>query len=261
MNLEDIFALDFAYRSTYTKKIERDWGTLFFNENQPTYYDANHAHISESSPKPERVVHEVMAFYEEKSIVPRFFIYNVEKQQGLLKVLEARGFRDEELISPVQIWNAQSNIKENKSSVTVEVVTDENYEEALAIEASIKEFGGKETVEKFFYEQFHHPMFTHYLLRENGIACATACLYADGNQARIESVATAEEFRGKGLVGEIIRFIQKETLARGINKLWIFPINERVEKIYEKYGFQSVGQVKMVHAFLSGKGIKEIQGA
>jgi hypothetical protein len=48
-------------------------------------------------------------------------------------------------------------------------------------------------------------------------------------------------------------------MKRGIKKLWVFPINESVEKVYQKYGFQTVDKLILGHAFLSGKSIKEIR--
>lgn len=39
----DIEALDIAYVSSFATRVERRWGYLFYNENQPNYYDANHA--------------------------------------------------------------------------------------------------------------------------------------------------------------------------------------------------------------------------
>ncbi|MDN4524048.1 GNAT family N-acetyltransferase [Fictibacillus fluitans] len=258
MDLQDILKLDFAYLSTFSKRKDTDWGALFCNENQPNYYDANHAHLSDRCSDPKRIVDEVVSYYENKNIVPRFYIYKIEEQQDLLRELNDRKFRYEEMISTVQLWNGKPVAKDRDKRITVEVVTAETYQEALTIEAGIPEFGGMETVEKIFEEQFSHPAFTHYLLRYDGIPCSAACLFADGDQARIESVATLKEFRGKGLIGEIIRFIQEETLERGIRQLWIFPINEMVEKVYQKYDFETVAQVKTIHSFLRGKSIKEI---
>jgi N-acetylglutamate synthase-like GNAT family acetyltransferase len=144
--------------------------------------------------------------------------------------------------------------------VFIEKVTDANFEEALEIECSIKEFGGRKVREKAFTEEFTHPSFTHYLLRLDGIACVTACLFEYKDQVRMESVATKEEYRGKGLIGELIYFLQAEVKQRGLDHLWVFPINERVEKVYAKYGFGTAGKFIAGHAFLSGKSIKEIQG-
>ncbi|AXN39746.1 GNAT family N-acetyltransferase [Peribacillus butanolivorans] len=257
--IQDALKLDFAYLKTFTKRIETTWGSIFCNESQPNYYDANHAHISDTCHNPQLVIDEVISYYKSRKIIPRFYIYNLEIQQNLITELKSKNFSYEELISPVQLWNNRVIEIVNNNRITIEKVTEENYQEALDIESSIKEFGGKETIEKVYEEQFNHSSFTYYLLRYDGIACSTACIFEDGNQARMESVATIEEFRGKGLIGEVIQFIQKEVMNKGIKKLWVFPINESVEKVYQKYGFQTVDKLKNGHSFLAGKSIKEIR--
>lgn len=258
-NLQDILKLDISYYETFAKRIDTEWGSIFCNEKQPTYYDANHAHILNACLEPDSVINEVITYFEAKDVIPRFYIYNVEIQQNLIAQLKNRNFGFEELVTPVQLWNNQVTEIDHNDCVTIEIVTGENYEEALDIEGSIKEFGGRETIEKVYEEQYNHPSFTHYLLRYDGIACSTACVFEDGNQARMESVATIEEYRGRGLIGEVIQYIQKEVMKRGIKKLWVFPINESVEKVYQKYGFQTVDKLILGHAFLSGKSIKEIR--
>ncbi|RUT45199.1 GNAT family N-acetyltransferase [Paenibacillus anaericanus] len=260
MMLQDVLKLDFAYLETFTERIETKWGSIFCNEDHPNYYDANHAHLSDTCHDPQLIVDEVINFYESRAIIPRFYIYNLENQQNIISELKERDFMYEELMSPVQLWDNRVIEIVNNNSITIERVTEENYQEALEIESSIKEFGGMEIIENVYKEQFNHPAFTHYLLRYDGVACSTACVFEDGDQARMESVATIEEFRGKGLIGVIIQFIQREVMNRGIENLWVFPINESIEKVYNKYGFQTVDKIKNAHAYLGGKGIKEIRG-
>ncbi|WP_407271141.1 GNAT family N-acetyltransferase [Radiobacillus sp. PE A8.2] len=260
IHLQDVLELDFAFLETFTKRINTPWGALFFNNEQPTHYDSNHAHISESSEDPAVVIDEVINFYQSRKVIPRFYIYNIDKQQKLLTALSKTGFQYEELISPVQLWNNQIAKRLSSDDITIEKVTSENYQAAFEIECSITEFGGKEAGEQVFETQFHHPAFTHYLLKYKGVASSTACVFTDGNQARLESVATLEAFRGKGLVGELIHYIQNEVSKQGVSKLWVFPINESIEKVYQKYGFETVQKLTMGHAFLGGKSIKEIQG-
>lgn len=260
MRIEDIFLLDFAYLETFSKRTETKWGSLFCNERQPDYYDANHAFIYDANPNHQTIIDEVVSFYNARNIIPRFYIYNVEEQQELISKLKLNHFGFEELISPVQLWDKKIPEKELREGVTIEVVTDDNYSEALAIECSIKEFGGKEIREKAFEEEFKHPKFIHYLLRFNGVACATACLFITEKQARMESVATLEAYRGRGLIGDLIYYIQIEAARKKLEYLWVFPINENIEKVYQKYGFQAVEKLKMGHAFLGGKSIEEIRG-
>jgi GNAT superfamily N-acetyltransferase len=258
--LEEIFNLDFAYLTSFTQCLEREWGILFYNEEQPDYYDANHAHIRRLVEKPDEVIKEVFSFYQSKGLLPRFYIYNLDVQGEFISQLKDNHFGYEELISPVQLWDKKIIESSNIEEVTIELVTMDNFSEALDIECSIKEFGGRAVREKAFQQEFHNPQFTYYLLRYKGEACATACLFTAGNQARVESVATLEEYRGKGLIGHLIRHIQSEAAKRDIANLWVFPINEKIEKIYHKYGFHTLEKLKMGHAFFGGKSIKEIQG-
>ncbi|WP_433751191.1 GNAT family N-acetyltransferase [Falsibacillus pallidus] len=256
----DVLQLDDVYLQTFTRKESRPWGALFVNENSPDYYDANHAQIIDPCTDPLAVIAEVKQFYQSKNLVPRFYINQLEHQEILVAELKSQGFGFEELPGAVQIWDGEFRENELRTEISIELVTKENAEEAVEIECQIDELGG-ESRRNTFYEEFEHPAFTHFLLKVNGTACSTACLFVDGKQARIESVATLPEFRGKGLIGELIHFLQKEASSKGIEQLWILPITPRVEKVYERYGFKTVGEIITGHAFLSGKSIKEIQSS
>lgn len=257
--LQKVLELDIAYLDTFAKRINTSWGFIFYNENLPKYYDANHAHIHEVPQNPRAVIEEVIHFYKERNITPRFYIFDIEKKSQLIDELTSYKFHFEELVSPIQIWNKEINEHKRSDRIIIEKVTEDNFNEALEIECSIKEFGGREVRGKAFTEEFKHPAFTHYLLRYDGEACATACLFEHGDQVRMESVATKEEFRGKGLIGELIYFLQAKVKKKRIEDLWVFPINEKIEKVYSKYGFQTAKKFVTGHAFLGGKSIKEIQ--
>ncbi|WP_462413522.1 GNAT family N-acetyltransferase [Neobacillus sp. Marseille-QA0830] len=257
--LQKVLELETVYLDTFANRINTSWGKLFYNENQPIYYDANHAEISENPKGAKAVIDEVITFYQQKNIIPRFYLYNLENLSPFREELAANHFRFEELVHPIQIWNGQKPQHAPNYKVTIETVTNSNYHKALDIECSIKEFGGKAVREKAFAEEFQHPSYTHYLLRYEGIPCSTASIFSHDGQARMESVATMEGYRGKGLIGELIYFLQEEVAKRGIENFWVFPINERVEKVYARYGFETAGVINTGHAFLSGKSIKEIQ--
>ena len=260
MRIEYIFQLDFAFLETFSTRTETKWGSLFLNENQPAFYDANHAHISEPCDNPQEVMENVIAFYQSKNITPRFYLYNLGLIENLVSTLKDHQFGYEELTTPVQLWDKKILNKQINDNILFEIVDERNYSEALAIECSIQEFGGKEVREKAFEHEFNHPNFIHYLLRYDGIACASACLFVSDKQARLETVATLEAYRGRGLIGDLIHSIQKEAAKMDLENLWVFPINEEIEKVYMKYGFHTVEKLMMGHAFLGGKSIGEIRG-
>lgn len=258
-DLTGIFELERAYIEAFSRGTDTDWGTLYCNENQPDYYDANHAHILKPIKNPQPIIKEVIKYYQTKGIIPRFYIYNLEFQKELISQLKEQGFGFEELVSPIQLWNKEIVEQTNLDEIIIELVTNDNFSEARDIECSIKEFGGKSVREKAFEHEFNSPLFTYYLLRYKGKACATACLFIKGTEARMESVATLEKYRGKGLIGYLIRHIQIDASKMDLENLWVFPINEQIERVYQKYGFSTVETLKMGHAYLAGRSIKEIQ--
>ncbi|EDL65751.1 GNAT family N-acetyltransferase [Bacillus sp. SG-1] len=258
--IKQIEELDFALLQSFSNKEDRTWGVLFSNEHQPEYYDANHAHVSKQPDNSEEVIKEVISFYEALKVIPRFYLYNLESLTDFVALLKEKGFQFEDFLQPIQLWNNESTELAINKDVTIERVTANNYHDALWVECQIKEFGGKTVREKAFQSEFNDSRYTHYLLKYNGNPCSTACLFVHGNQGRVESVATIEEYRGKGLIGWLLQQIQNEAQKLQLEKLWVHPINERVEKVYSRYGFKTVLRLQTGHAFLGGKGIKEIQG-
>ena len=135
---QKVLELDLAYLDTFTKRENTSWGYILHNEEQPTYYDANHAHIHEVPQNQRAVIEEVIQFYHEKNIIPRFYLYNLEKLDSFIKELDSYNFGFEELVSPIQIWNKEITKCKSNDLVTIEKVTGENFKEAIEIECSIK---------------------------------------------------------------------------------------------------------------------------
>ncbi|ANU23143.1 GNAT family N-acetyltransferase [Planococcus donghaensis] len=256
---KQINELDFALLQSFSTKLDRSWGTLFLNADQPDYYDANHAYLNSQPEHPEKVIDEVLAFYRSYSITPRFYLGDVDLLTSFIVQLKDKGFQYEEIPQPIQLWNNKITTLSIPEHVTVEKVNSTNYKEASWVECQIKEFGGKAVREKAFETEFKDSRYTHYLLKINGNPSSTACLFVHNKQGRIESVATIEEFRGQGLIGFVLQQIQTEAREMKLEHLWVHPINEQVEKVYNRYGFATIHTLQSGHAFLDGKSIKEIR--
>ena len=234
-------------------------GVLFYNEDNPTYYDANHAHIWRKISNPDEVLSKIKDFYQSKSLVPRLYLYNLEENQACINALEMHGFQYESFTDDIQCWNGESTLLPHNSAIGIERVTDTNVEEAMAVEMSIATFGEPSLIKKAFEQTYRSPYFTYYLLKLDGKACCTANLFVSGNQGRIESVATLESHRGQGLIGYILQHIQQQSIQLGLENLWIMPINAQVTKVYDKANFKSVGKIASLHAFTEGKSIHQIR--
>ncbi len=251
---------DIEMKKTFSMMEQRSWGYLFCHAENPLHYDANHAHLH-TAPDPEQIdeiVREVVAFYSEKKIIPRFYLYGQKDNHALLDSLQHHQFRLESFQTPVQLWSGRYAEVEHASDIQIEQVTAENCDDCLSVE-SIDDFGGGSIREKALALELQHPGYRHFLLRWNGEPASTTCLFQAGDTVRIESVATLPDYRGRGLIGHLLRHVQEEFVRMGAAHLLVCPINEQVEKVYSRYGFQTVGHVDLVHAFRGGKGITEIR--
>ncbi|MBP1944039.1 GNAT superfamily N-acetyltransferase [Bacillus luteolus] len=247
-----------AYKKTFSNMIEKEWGYLFYNEENPLHYDANHAHLNKSPVQPEVVYNQVLGFFRSRHLPPRYYIYNVEECEAIIEFLLAKGWQFETFKNAIQLWNGKLIELEEIPEIKIEVVDESNYPDALKVECAITEFGGKEVREKAFEFEYKSSAYEHFLLKYKGIPVATACLFIHGKHLQLESVATIKEYRGKGLINHLIFYIQKLTSAKDFENLWVYPINEQVEKIYSRHGFDTVGHYHFGHAFLEGKAIKAI---
>lgn len=258
-NLERIMQLDIDYLKSFSEMEEWKEGALFYNKTIPTYYDANHAHIWRKIDHPDVFLQNIKDFYQSKSLIPRMYLYNVEDNHSCLNALEKHGFQCEDFKDDIQCWNGEYVQLTPNPAIQIERVTDTNMEEALAIEMSISAFGEPTLIKQAFEQTYHSPNFTYYLLKLGGVACCSANIFISGNQGRIESVATLESYRGRGLIGYMLQHIQQQSVKLGLEYLWILPISEQVAKVYAKANFQSVGTITSIHAFTEGKSIKEIR--
>ena len=261
VNHELIQKLDLDYKRTFSRMETMDWGYLFWNTANPSHYDANHAWILSSPINGKTVIDEVTQFYGSKGIVPRFYIYDLDQKLRFIQELEKHEFKIETFVDPIQLWTGELVAVKENHDVKIEEVTTENFEDAAQVEFSIPEFGGREVRRKAFEEEFRSSRFNHYLLRYHDEPIATACIFESGGDARMESVATLKEFRGRGFIKQLIRHIQRETQRLGHKHLWVFPIDEEIEQVYRKCGFRTVGRLTNGHAYMSGRGIHEIRQA
>lgn len=186
------------------------------------------------------------------------YLYDPRNQQVLVGELVQCGFRTEELPSPIQIWQGQLAEVRQMPGITIEPVTEANRDDCLKVE-SIPELGGREVREKALAKELAHPDFRHFLLRADGQPASSLCLLQAGDVMRIENVATLPEFRGRGLIGHLIRHAQEQFLQLGGSQLWVCPINERVEQVYGRCGFVTVGVLPFLHVFRGGLAISEIR--
>lgn len=238
---------------------QREWGFLCWNTSNPTQYFTNHAQIIEPCSNVTVVIDEVIEFYQGHGLVPRFYIYELERHGELLEALRERGFsfvRGDD--TKYMRWEgetfADSVLGQPTAEVLIESVNDDNAEMAFTVVSGVDEFTQGEYMRIAFETERKNPLYYHYVLFENGQPAACTLFFVSGDYVMIENVATLPAFRGKGYAGYLIAHMQREFLKLGKKQLGLIPMNEKVEKLYQRYGFETLGATKFVNAFLEPKG-------
>lgn len=252
--------LEKAQDNSLTTGYERDWGILYCDEQNPTYYDANHAHVELPLAHPETVISEVISFYEQRNLIPRLYVKNVEADPLFISLVQERGFMYEEFEDILQIWTGEIIPIETNEHIHIEKVTDKNEQDACEVMCGAPEMGGAELRRRAFENERKNSAYQHYVLYVAGEPASTACMIQHQDTVMLENVATLPRFRGKGLIRHLIVYMQRDLLERGVHILFVSPITEQVERVYERCGFQTLGaKVKSGHAFRGGKSIAEVR--
>ncbi len=86
-------------------------------------------------------------------------------------------------------------------------------------------------------DEWEENSFHVLMLDENGKAIATGRLqYNSESEGQIRSMAVAEEFRSKGLGSEILKFLEKHAIEKGIHNI-ILDARDNAVNFYLKNGY------------------------
>lgn len=81
----------------------------------------------------------------------------------------------------------------------------------------------------------------------NGRMISTASTSAENSEsAMVVGVATAKEFRGKGYASAVVSALCKDCFARGKSYICLFYSNPVAGRIYNRIGFQELGEYGML---------------
>lgn len=136
--------LEKAQSNNVTTDYVREWGILYCNEQNPGYYDANHAYVELPIENPESVISEVITFYEQRGLIPRFYVKNVEKDLLFLQLLKEQGFQYEEFEDILQVWTGNIISIQTDENIYIEKVTDKNEQAACEVICGVTEMGDPE---------------------------------------------------------------------------------------------------------------------
>lgn len=239
-----------GYYSAISNLECRDWGRMLYNPEIPLHIDSNHAEGIQAKLRTlPRVLAEVEEFYRRHGLTPRVRINQFDRPKGIETALAQRGYIIHPASYRIMLWDNIPLQPTVRPGLTVERVGLHNRAEAVHIISGERSWGKPETIVAIFGREFANPGVVYYLVRNHGTPAATGLIFYIGEYAKIENVRTLREHRGLGCATALIQHIQGEFTAWGGKGLYLLA-GDAVMGLYHKQGFESLGEVQEVNAFL-----------
>lgn len=226
----------------------RDWGVMFYDEENKQSYDSNHAVIFKDKVKNlSEVLDEIAKFYKAKNINPN--IYEATADEGYFlenrKTFESRGYCVFEENHDFMVLCDENKIAPNPD-IAVERVTEWSgeIEEGVFLAAGEPwEIGvAKKMIarpECHFFVALDKSKKSENANRPIGMSYIhTAC-----DVCRFDYILIATEYRGKGVARSILHALVEYCKSQKIANCFQWPANETSAKICEEAGFRSFRKV------------------
>ena len=238
MKLEKMYIEEDLFPREITSYEIRDYGLLFYNEENKDSFDSNHAIIYKGKINDiDFVINDIIRFYKSKGIRPN--IYQSIREEGFFdeikRELEKYGFEH---------WN-----EEQKYMVLAEEnIIIPNPQIVVRKETAWKDEFGVEIFEKAG-EPWEIDVVKKALKNENTLFFVayydgkpvgmTHCHLTDG-VCRVDYLLVSKEHRNIGVGRSIINSFVEYCHTNQIDNCYLWPDGESAEKIYYEAGFRHV---------------------
>jgi Predicted acetyltransferase len=254
MNLtESIIKTEQEFPGIFTNTLEKEYGLLFFNEENRISHDSNHAIIyPEKISDIEGVITEIKDFYLKKGLVPR--IYHPFKGgyfEEHRAIFEKHGFIIQKYgFNRFMVLEQDNRIKVN-GNLIIKRITEWDDRIETDIYAPEDDVFTPIVIRNCLKDE-NYCCFVGYM---DGKAVSTASIYySKYGCARIDSVETAQADRRKGYSREIISYAIEYHKQHSKNvPLFLWPANETADKIYTEAGFRQLFQSEAGEAVFEEK--------
>lgn len=238
MNLEKIYYEEDLFPREITSYEKREYGYLFYDENNKASYDSNHALIFRDKIEDlNQVLDDIICFYNSKKIKP--IIYQSISDQGyfeeIKEILSNFGFDSWSEKQRYMVLSEKNNIIVNQEIIVKKV---SEWKEDYGTE--IFEKAGEPweiDVAKKVLENDNTLFFVAFY---NGTPIGmTYCHITDG-VCRVDYLLVSKEYRNMGVGRSLIYNFVVYCREKNIENCYLWPDGETAEKIYYEAGFRVV---------------------
>ncbi len=243
MKVENNFPMNF------THYLEKEYGIIFYNEENKISHDSNHAIIyMDKITNLENVLKKVKSFYLEKGLSPRIYQTIDGSFEKNKKVFEEAGYQLISFGTGVNKVYLQCENSTIKSENRLKLYRLDKYDNRILTDIFKPDDASFDAI--VIEKAIENPNF-HLIIGElNGEFVTCASIYYSNGVARLDHVATAPKHRRKGYCQELISFLVFYHQKASDFVLYEWPANEVAERIYKNAGFRYVFSIENTVAFI-----------
>lgn len=212
---------------------ERPWGFLFYNTDNPSHYDANHAMILDWKSDLGAIADEVSAFYRAKGLVPRFYgTFGPDEMARLAPILLPRGFQFVQEPLHLLVHRSPSRVQPNPELL---------IRRMPALEPTVVELIQSEEPQEWAVKGIERAIrssYVHLLVGYLGeVAVTMALLVIMSGASTVNEVRTHPAHRGRGYARTLMHHLVAYHRRLSPNLLYLFANNPTAIRVYQDVGF------------------------
>lgn len=236
----------------FASYIEKDYGIIFFNEDNKQSHDSNHAVLyADKITDIEYTLLDIRDFYLSKGITPRIYRPFITGYfENHRKAFEKAGYKIEIYgVNRYMLLMKENNIKTNKNLVIKQLL---EWDERIADDILIPNNEEHEIdVIKNLLKQKDSYVFVGFL---NDVAVVTTYFHvSEYNCTSFDYIVTAKNYRKNGYAKEILSHAVDFCRQNNIPNCYQWPAHKVSEKICYEAGFRVIFEVEAAAAIYNSK--------
>ncbi len=252
-NIKAIKLEEDMFPKTFTNFVEKDFGILFYDEDNKNSYDSNHALIYKDKISDLGSVLQVITkFYTKMNINPN--IYQALDDEGYFKRNEAifkkHGYSVwVEGPNNFMVLTAENNIKISKQ-LDIKLITE--WDERIATDICIPSNENHEIeVIKNCLKCKDYRFFIGY--KENKAVAITYFHVSEYDCCRFDYIIISKDYRNKGYARELLSYVTDFCRENNLLNCFQWPAHKTSERICYEAGFRHIFSTEAGRASYKGK--------
>ncbi|MCD7872915.1 MAG: GNAT family N-acetyltransferase [Clostridiales bacterium] len=236
MNLETIYNEEDLFPREITSYDKRDYGLLFYNEENKNSYDSNHAILFRKKVSNlQEALKDIILFYTKKGIRP--IIYESVSEEGYFEEIKTELLdNDFECRTELQKYMilSEKSIIEPNSEVIIKKVSEWNDEYGK----EIFEKAGEPWEINVVKNALRNKNTLFFVAFYKGIPVGMTRCHVTNGICRVDYVLVSKEYRNIGVARTLINSFVEYCIINQIENCYLWPDGDTAEKIYYEAGFR-----------------------